>query len=173
MTVRASRSGVIALWVVCACIPVWGQERPAVEGTWDGAIFYVPAEQELEESVELFQDARGVLGGVVNVPVKPIENEPLSAVQFDGKQISWELKRASGVFPYVGTLSADGNEITGQLNDRGKTYQFTFRRRDPAAGEAVPVHPPIHPLAASGAELKAAFNSDAGKVRLVLLLSPG
>jgi hypothetical protein len=153
-----------------------GQDRPAVEGSWQGAIFYVPAEQELEESIELFQDARGVLAGVVNVPVKPIENEPLSAVRFDGKQISWELKRESGTFPYVGTLSADGNEISGQLTDRGKTYPFTFHRRDPAVADAAntaPVHPPLHPLAASGAELKAAFNGDAGKVRLVLLLSPG
>lgn len=156
-----------------ACPPVWGQARPAVEGSWEGAVVYVPAEQEVEIYVDLFQDARGVLAGLIDVPTKPIEDEPLANVRFDGSRISWELQRDTGTFPYEGTLSADGQEIRGQSTDRGKTLEFWLKRRDPNAPERVVVHPPLHTLSATGAELKERFNADAGKVRLVMLLSPG
>jgi hypothetical protein len=155
------------------CPLVWGQDRPAVEGSWEGAVVYVPAELEVEIFVDLFQDSRGVLAGLIDIPTKPIEDEPLSNLRFEGSRISWELQRDSGTFPYEGTLSADGREIRGTSADRGKTVEFWLKRRDPGAPERVRVQPPLHTLSATGAELKERFNADAGNVRLVMLLSPG
>lgn len=174
MTIRAARGGVAALFVFCfACLPSWGQDRTLVEGTWQGMVIYDPAVFEVEQTIEFFQDARGVLAGLIDVPVKPIEDEPLSSIRVDGKQISWELVRDSGTFRYEGTLSEDHNEISGRFFDRGKVYSFWLRRADPSAGERPRVQPPLHTLSATGAELKERFNRDAGKVRLILLLSPG
>jgi hypothetical protein len=174
MIERRGRRGANALLFLClACPPAWGQSRPAIEGTWEGALVYVPAEQEVDIIVDLFQDSRGVLAGLIDVPTKPIEDEPLANVRFDGSRISWELQRDSGTFPYEGTLSADGQEIRGRSTDRGKTVEFWLKRRDPGAPERVRVNPPLHTHSATGAELKERFNADAGTVRLVMLLSPG
>lgn len=174
MTTAARVMGAFVLLLLgFACPPVGGQERPAVEGSWEGALVYVPAEQEVEIFVDLFQDSRGVLAGLLDVPTKPIEDEPLANLRVDGSRISWELQRDSGTFPYEGTLSTDGREIRGTSVDRGKTVEFWLKRRDPGAPERVRVSPPLHTLSATGAELKERFNADAGKVRLVMLLSPG
>lgn len=177
MTIGSARRGVLVLWVLCLLgAPADGQdkrERPAAEGAWKGVIVYVAAEQEVEIAVELFLDARGVPGGLIDIPTKPIEHEPLSNVRFEGNRVSWELRRQTGTFLYDGTLAADRNEISGRYFERGKTFDFSLKRSDPAAKEPPAVHPTLHTLSATGAELKERFNADAGKVRLVLLLSPG
>lgn len=173
MGVAARLMGAVLLLVLGFTCPVWGQDRPAVEGSWEGAVVYVPAELEVEIFVDLFQDARGVLAGLIDIPTKPIEDEPLFNLRLDGSRIFWELQRDSGTFPYEGTLSADGREIRGTSVDRGKTVEFWLKRRDPGAPERVRVQPSLHTLSATGAELKEKFNADAGNVRLVMLLSPG
>jgi hypothetical protein len=174
MMIRAAWKGAVLLLLLgLACPVLWAQNRTIVEGTWEGLVIYEPAVFEVEQSIDLFQDSRGVLAGLIDVPIKPIEDEPLSAIRFDGKQISWELVRDSGTFRYEGTLSDDRNEIRGQFSDRGKVYPFWLRRTDPSAGEPPRVQPPLHTLSATGAELKERFNRDAGKVRMILLLSPG
>lgn len=174
MTFRMTgKSAVLVLVLGMACSPVWGQDRAAVAGSWEGAVVYVPAELEVDVFVDLFQDSRGVLAGLIDIPTKPIEDEPLANLRVDGNRISWELQRDSGTFPYEGTLSADGQEIRGRSVDRDKTVEFWLKRRAPGAPERVAVHPPIHTLSAMGAELKEKFNADAGNVRLVMLLSPG
>lgn len=153
--------------------PLRGEGRVAVEGIWEGAIVYTAAEQEVDFTVHLFLDARGVLAGLVDIPTKPIEGEPLGGLRLDGSNLSWELVRDSGTFPFSGTVAADGGEIRGTCSDRGRTVDFWLRRRDPAAPEPARVSPPVLSLAANGAELKERFNADTGKVRLVMLLSPG
>lgn len=165
--------GVLLLALGFTCPAVRGQNPPSIEGSWEGAVVYVPAELEVDIYVDLFRDSRGVLAGLIDIPTKPIEDEPLAGIQVAGDRISWELVRDSGTFPYEGTLSADGREIRGRSEDRGKTVEFWLKRRDPGAPERVRVEPPVHSLAATGAELKEKFNADAGKVRLVMLLSPG
>lgn len=178
------RSLFLVLCLGLAGSPVCGQDRPvsldsspsldsSVKGSWEGAVVYAPAELEVDLFVDFFLDARGVLVGLIDIPTKPIEDEPLANLRVDGNRISWELQRDSGTFPYEGTLSADGQEIRGRSEDRGKTVDFWLKRRPAGAPERMAVHPPIHALAATGAELKERFNADAGKVRLVLLLSPG
>jgi hypothetical protein len=170
---KRGMGAVLLLVLGFACPPVQGQDRPAVEGSWEGAVVYVPAELEVEIFVDLFKDSRGILAGLIDIPTKPIEDEPLANLRVDGSRISWELHRDTGTFPYEGTLSADGQEIRGRSEDRGKSVEFWLKRRAPGAPERVTVHPPLHTLAATGAELKERFNADAGKVRLVMLLSPG
>jgi hypothetical protein len=165
--------GSLLLVLYFICSPAWAQNRSSVEGSWEGAVVYVPAELEVDIFVDLFRDARGVLAGLIDIPTKPIEDEPLANIQVAEDRISWELQRDSGTFPYEGTLSADGQEIRGRSVDRGKTVEFWLKRRDPGAPERVRANPPVHTLSATGAELKERFNADAGKVRVVMLLSPG
>ena len=64
---RANWGGMAAILVSCfTCLPAWGQGRSTVEGSWEGALVYVPAEQEVEIIVDLFQDSRGVLAGLID-----------------------------------------------------------------------------------------------------------
>lgn len=174
MIMRVGLGGAAVFAALClVCPSAWGQESPAVEGSWEGVVVHVPAELEVEIAVELFRDATGKLAGLIDIPTRPIDDEPLANVRLDGNRISWELRRDSGTFPFEGTLSADGNEIRGKNHDRGKALDFTLRRRDPAAPAPKTVSPPLHTLSANGAELRERFNRDAGNVRLVMLLSPG
>lgn len=160
------------LWMLyVASAPAWGQGSPGVEGTWRGVILYAPAELEVEIAVRLSKDAQGGLAGSIDIPTKPIDGEPLSDIFFDGTRISWELRRQTGSFLFDGALSADGKQISGRYFERGEVYDFSLERSDPAAPP--PVTPSIHPLSTTGAELRERFNADAGKVRLVMLLSPG
>lgn len=171
MTDRTSHRGGVVLWVLClACAPAWAQVRPDVEGTWAGVIVYAPAELEVEIAVELSRDAKGALAGSIDIPTKPIDGEPLSDIFVEGNRISWELRRETGSFLFEGTLSADGSRISGRYLERGEFYDFSLQRSGPAAPA---VQPAIHPLSASGAELRERFNADVGNVRLVMLLSPG
>lgn len=174
MIERGCWRGAAALVFLClACPPVWSQSRSTIEGSWEGAVIYVPAELEVEIYLDFFLDSRGLLAGLIDIPTKPIEDEPVANLRVDGSRVSWELLRDSGTFPYEGTLSADGQEIRGRSVDRGKTVDFWLKRRDPAAPERVRAEPPLHTLSATAAELRERFNADAGRVRLVLLLSPG
>lgn len=172
MTIRTRMVGGVLL-LALTCPPAWGQNPSSIEGSWEGAVVYVPAELEVDIFVDLFRDSRGVLAGLIDIPTKPIEDEPLANVRLAGDRITWELVRDSGTFPYEGTVSADGQEIRGRSEDRGKTVEFWLKRRAPGAPERVRVDPPVHDLSATGAELKERFNTDAGNVRVVLLLSPG
>ena len=174
MTIRTGPHGrAVLLALGLVCLPAWGVDRASVLGSWDGAIVYVPAEQEVEIEIELVEDVMGKLGGLIDIPTKPVEDEPLVAMRLEGDRISWQLRRESGTFPFQGTVSADGNEIRGQCEDRGKSYDFWLRKRDPAAPPKAAVHPPLHDLSPSGAELRQRFEADHGNVRLVMLLSPG
>lgn len=168
----AGRGIAVVLWMLClASSPVWGQGSPGIEGTWRGVILYAPAELEVEIAVALSKDAQGGLAGSIDIPTKPIDGEPLSDIFFDGTRISWELRRQTGSFLYDGTLSADGKQISGRYFERGETYDFSLERSDPAAPPTVT--PVIHALSTTGAELRERFNADTGKIRLVMLLSPG
>lgn len=167
------RRGLLALCLgLLAASGARGEAAPAAEGSWDGVIVYTPAVAEVEISIELFRDYAGALKGLIDIPTKPIDDEPLSALAADGRKVSWELRRETGTFVYQGELSADGREIRGRYFERGKTYDFTLARRDATPGPA-PAPAEVHTLSASGEELKARFNQDQGSVRLILLLSPG
>ena len=153
---------------------------PSAEGLWQGLIFYKRAEVEVDITVELAQGAQGEWVGTIDIPNQKLEYHPLENVQVNGRNVSFMLSRfsrhanATIVSPFQGKLAEDGKTIQGEFIEGGKNRMpFLLERKGAAGSErASPLAPPLNALSASGEELKAAFNRDADKSRLVLLLSP-
>lgn len=151
------------------------------EGLWEGVILYKPAELETEIVVELARDGQGRLVGTIDVPYQDIQLVPLEEVKADGPSVSFVFTRFSQRAnvevrsPFRGTLSADGQTLSGDFIEGGKnTYPFRLHRKGEAGTERKQpaASAPVQTMSDAGAELKEAFNREADKVRLVYLISP-
>jgi hypothetical protein len=147
-------------------------------GLYHGVIAYRPAELELECIVELGLAAAGGLAGTIDQPGY-FEYQPLAKIDVEGDEIRFvyhffsELRGPDTEFVFEGRLVDGGAAIAGEfLDSRGRT-PFRFERIGDAGDERPTMtRRPLADLAASGEELRAAFNADADGARLVLLLSP-
>jgi hypothetical protein len=152
---------------------------PELTGLWRGLIVYKHAENEFELVVEIFRGADGKLQGTVDLPSEHISYRPLRNIVVAGRRLSMEFLNDSEVrgpeatFKLEGELGADGKTMRGLFVELGGRVPFEIERQGEPGGERPPAVPaPLQALADSADQLKAAFNRDAGKVRLVLLLSP-
>lgn len=151
----------------------------AFAGLWRGAVIYEEAKKELEVLVELAPAADGSLAGTIDLPSFRIEYRPLEEIAVDGRSISFlfrhdsETRGPGAPFVFEGTLGEDGRTITGGFTEHTGTMAFRLER----IGDAFTERPswetrPVTPMAAAGDELREAFNRDAGRVRMLLMLSP-
>jgi hypothetical protein len=152
---------------------------PELTGLWRGLIVYKHAENEFELVVEIFRGADGKLQGTVDLPSEHISYRPLRNIVVAGRRLSMEFLNDSEVrgpeatFKLEGELGADGKTMRGLFVELGGRVPFEIERQGEPGGERPAAAPaPLQALADSADQLKAAFNRDAGKVRLVLLLSP-
>ena len=174
----------LALCQVLQGIPAGAAEERTlaadVEGLWQGTLIYKRAELEADVFVELARDAQGKWVGTMDVPNQGMQFHPLENVRVNGPEIYFEFNRfakKAGVMvetPVTGTVSADGATITADFHEGRKNHIPLTLKRIGRAGDdrPQPRKPELRSLSDSGAELREAFNRDAGKTRLVLLLSP-
>jgi hypothetical protein len=158
--------------------------QPASEGAdftglWEGRIVYKRAEVEFDLTVEIFGGAGGALLGTVDLPSERIKYRPLRHIEVQGRHLSMEFLMDSEVrgpdaaFKLQADLAADGKTMHGVFVESGGSRPiFLDRRGDPGSDRPPERRSPVTNLSAQGEELKAAFNRDADRVRLVLLLSP-
>lgn len=152
---------------------------PSFTGLWQGLIVYRHAESEFDLAVDIFRDAGGALAGTLDLPSERIRDRPLRHIVVDGRRLSMEflndseVRGPNAVFRLEGELAADGASLRGTFVEAGGRMPFFLARKGEPGIERPPeVRSPVTALSARGDELKAAFNRDAGRVRLVLLLSP-
>jgi|GEM_PF-209893 len=153
---------------------------PDASGLWEGTLDYRHAELEADVVVELARDSQGKWVGTIDVPNQNMKFFPLANIRADGSDVYWQFNRfarKAGVMvetPFTGKLSADGSTMSGDFFEGGKAHVPLVLRRKGEAGSArdEPSPAPVTVLSDSGEELKAAFNRDAGKTRLLMLLSP-
>lgn len=145
-------------------------EPPDPAGVWNGWVVYAPAQTEVEVTVELARRYDGAWVGTIDVPVQSIELMPLQRVVVNGLQVSFDLVESSGVSAFSGQLSADGKQIRGEVREGDAAQPFLLERKTerPAPGRASQ----LRRLSEDGAELRALFDQEADKVRLVVLVSP-
>lgn len=151
----------------------------SVEGLWEGVIFIRRGWLEVELTVELMQGAEAGWAGNADLPTQGLQFVPLSQVAVDGRKVSFEIHRpADGAKAaldnrFEAELSEDGRMISGKFLEEGKAFDFALERIGEAGMERpVPAHPGLELLADRGDELKALFNREQDKLRLVILLSP-
>ncbi len=156
------------------------QAKGQLDGLWQGVIVYQPAQVEFEVTVEM---SGNPLVGTIDLPGQELKFHPLHSAGIDGSQveISYDLvpgkEDPANRFWLRGELAPDGKRIVGQLvghvHDTEVRAPFTLERKGDAGDPRAPeIKPPLHLLADDASELRAAFNRDAGKLRLVMMLSP-
>ena len=179
MTWKTARLAIASL-ALCQVLQGQQQVAPDVEGLWQGSLIYKQAELEADVFVELARDAQGKWVGTMDVPNQGMQFHPLENVRVNGAEVYFEFNRfakKAGVMvetPFTGTVSADGATMAGDFHEGRKNHIPLTLKRIGRAGDdrPAPRKPELHALSDSGAELREMFNRDAGKTRLVMLLSP-
>lgn len=113
----------------------------SVAGHWEGAIA-VPS-GELPFEVDLAVDGDGALVGTFTHPSEQLVGYPLSRASVDGGQITLEIDTGGGTQKLVGSLSPDGQSMSGELLVSVYGVPFSFRRSGEAHIEAPPRSPAI------------------------------
>jgi hypothetical protein len=157
------------LFGLCFSPSLAGQEA-RLAGHWEGAIVLAPAEQELDVVVDLSRTA-GQLKGRLWFPITGDGAHEVQDLAAQGSHVSFAVRDDDGVVSHFdGTLSPDGNSVRGTLKEGGQSAPFGLQR----ARSDWQVRPiPIHKLSPGALQLKMDFNADAGKTRLLLLLTMG
>jgi protein-disulfide isomerase len=162
--------GLSSLLLACAGAAPAIAEPPDPSGFWNGWVVYTPAKTEVEVTVELARRYDGAWIGTIDVPVQNVELMPLRKVAVSSPQVAFELVETSGTSAFSGQLTPDGSQIRGEMTEDGAPHPFVLDRK---AGRASPqAVREVRSLADDGAELKALFDRESDKVRLIFLVSP-
>jgi hypothetical protein len=150
--------------------PALAAQEAKLIGHWEGVLVLTAAEQEIDVMVD-FSRADVQAKGHLWFPLTADGAHEVSGLTVQGSHVSFSVRDQDGVVSaFDGALSPDGNGLQGTMTENGKPVPFTLHRAKPAG----PVREiPTYKLAAEALQLKAAFNEDAGKTRMLLLVNLG
>lgn len=155
----------LALWTVIA-----GAQAPRLDGHWEGVIAVRPGEFEVDMKLDLVRAADGTFSGHLSYPDQGPKEYKLDTVQVEEDNVLITSTDEQGTVSIFQGKSLDGDKVLrGDLTENGKKAPFELHRAD-AVASAPKVS--VQTLAKDGAELKAQFNQDQGKVRVLIILSP-
>jgi hypothetical protein len=161
----------LALFALSGSAALAGNAAPKLEGHWEGVIFVRPAEFEVDMDLELSRSAEGAVTGTLAYPNQGTNPYRLDSFLVDGTKVAFAATDENGtVSSFQGRLEEGGRTIRGELTESGQQAPFELYWRGEKAGE--PRTATLQNLSADGAELKALFNQDEGKVRLLMVHSP-
>jgi hypothetical protein len=166
------RTSLVPALLGCCLPAAFGQGSAAAPadavGRWEAILVIRPAVSELEMVFELEND-EGFWHGVMSLPTRGVIGHPLDFVVVEEDRVRFAYSYAAGgTSTFAGTLAADGSAIAGTLVERGREMPFRLERR---AAVAPPEPQQVHSIE-TAQELQRAFNENADKTRVVLLLSP-
>jgi hypothetical protein len=102
-------------------------DDPSAAGHWEGAITLPSA--QLEFMVDLDAAGGGTWSGEIDIPEQGIRNFGLTNVSVDGDTVVFSIPDIPGAPTFTGTLAADGESISGSLNQSGQDVAFTLARK--------------------------------------------
>ena len=109
---------------------VAGQEAPTPAGHWEGAIV-VPG-GELGINVDLMVEA-GTWSGDISIPMQQTQDFVLSEVSVAGNEVSFLMAGVPGDPTFKGTMSEDGENISGTFTQGGQSMTFRLARANPGS----------------------------------------
>lgn len=149
-------------------LPLAAQQ--ALIGRWEGAIVLLAAEQEIDVEVD-FSQAGEQVKGQLSFPMTADGVHDVESLSLQGNHVTFSVRDAQGVTStFEGDISQDRAIVQGTFTESGKPMPFTLRRAKASPARQTP---PTVRLSGDGIPLKASFNNDVGKTRLLLLLNLG
>jgi hypothetical protein len=113
-------------------VPAQGPADPS--GHWVGAVLVPNMEVPIE--VDLAKDGNGLSGTFAN-PSQNLRGLPLGNISVVGKEVSFQVRgSAPGERAFKGTLSDDGQSLSGDYSQGGYTIPFVLARKGDPQGEA-------------------------------------
>ncbi len=106
------------------------ENRPEIEGTWEGLI-ETPG-MNLDIIVE-FKKVNDSLSGDIDIPVQNIKDWALINISFDGDSAKFEMPNIPGDPRFAGILSPDGDSLYGDFIQSGMAMKFYLARFDEEA----------------------------------------
>jgi hypothetical protein len=172
---RIAACSVFSLLTLAGALPAQAAAGSTLAGCWEGDIVAERGEFELPVFAQFTQAADGKWQGTVTLPLARMvdypRNQPFKSITVQGVNVSFvHAMSAKQDLLFEGTLSPDGNTLAGTTSGDGSPDHFELRRTErmpwiDQVQEVQSLSPDAH-------ELAEAFNADAGKVRLVVPLSP-
>ncbi|RMH22927.1 MAG: hypothetical protein D6696_02025 [Acidobacteria bacterium] len=104
-----------------------GGEEPGAAGRWQGEI-ELPG-NALEVIVDLAAGDGGAWGGQITIPAQGLDGFPLSAVEVDGRSVSFRMEGVAGQPAFAGQLAEDGQSIEGEFSQGAGRVRFRLARR--------------------------------------------
>jgi len=144
-------------------------ESPDLTGKWKGFLTITPGEYEIDFEINLTKTSAGSWSGTILSPAFSFEARPLQNVEVQGSAITLKDDTIYGLRIFDGTLSPDGNQILGDYF-RGELGSCPFALERASGQQSIT--PPLADLSNDARELREMFNRDAGKERLIFILSP-
>jgi len=142
---------------------------PLLDGHWEGVIVAAPAEMEVDVEID-FARAGEMLQGHLSFPTQGKKTYEVQDLQLRDHAVSFKVVDEQNIADFFdGMLSQDSAEIIGTMTESPRRVHFSLRRREAMPSDFLPA---VLRVADDGAELRQAFNADAGHVRLLMILSP-
>ena len=157
--------------VVSAAIQIANtlQDTPGVEGNWRGALDV--SGFKLRLVLKISKTADGKLTATVDSLDQSAKDLPVDTITFQDGTLKFEMKRLSA--SYVGTLSKDGTELTGQFTQGGVLPLDFTRVTDASQLELRRPQTPKKPYPYNEEEVSYENKQDGVKLAATLTLPPG
>jgi CubicO group peptidase (beta-lactamase class C family) len=101
-------------------------EEPSLAGHWIGEVD-IPG-TKLGFDIDLIQKPDGTWSGDISIPAQDAKDLPLGNIIAKGKDVSFEISGVPGSPTFKGTLSDDGQKISGQFTQGGQAFPFAMSR---------------------------------------------
>ena len=111
--------------------PLAAQEAPTPVGHWEGAITVPGGELGIDVDLKVDADA---WSGDISIPMQQTQDFTLSEVAVNGSQVSFLMAGVPGNPTFRGTMSEDGQTITGNFTQGGQSMPFHLSRSESGQG---------------------------------------
>lgn len=110
------------------------QKQAGPAGRWEGSIDMQFMKMDI--IVSLSQKADGTWAGTISIPAQGFNDSALSNVSVNGSIVSFAMPGVAGDPVYKAKLSEDGQMLSGEITQAGRTATFKLERRTEAESAA-------------------------------------